>query len=397
MRYVAGLLLEFPIQFAFATIVVTCASYFSLARWGFRRACRKLKDLQVERVRRSTGILNPHLKSSRFDPFAHLPPEMKAAELVQAQGLRFENRSAKRIDQEGRSELSTDARAFIDSLTDWEHHHLTSSESFVEALSHLASQRLQPEGIDLNERISPIGGTILQLIGECENTALQRELRHAYSGLITGASQNLAYASRRIKGVAKKVKEEFNHRLGAAHQELQRFRYGLIQSICRDAEREIAMFQSRYQGWKLNPVIWGSETAYRAEMERLRADLTQARDADDLNRVTLIVLMLVEDEERFVEHLRSVSRDQQEIHREISGKLQEATHKIYQEASSASGWVYEENSRLTSTVTRQIVNQMETWLKNNQHQLVNDEGFRIQELINRILKLDEGATAESAA
>ena len=259
--------------------------FFILARFSFRRAWDEFRRLRQERSARASGLLSPALENARLDPFRHFPEELAP----QGQDLKFTRLN-------GSAPLTPDVDPLLQAIQSWEEHHRSVSRSFIDALGHVAHHRLVPH-VDIREKIEPIGDVLLRLVEECPEPSLQKELRMAYSGLKTGADQNLEYVSRRLDETARVSHSAFHEVLGNAHSELSRLRDGMIQSICREADEEIEKFLESHRGFRLNPFAWGRQTAYYREFEQLRNELEATRRRGDLSEIALIVVMIVEDAE----------------------------------------------------------------------------------------------------
>jgi hypothetical protein len=322
-------------------------AFFALARWGFRRAWDEFRSLRQSRLARASGLLSPALENSRLDPFRHLPREW-APEKLSFSPLQPSAPSA------------SGSNPLFGAIRSWEEHHRHVSRSFFEALGHAAHHRLVPHG-DLRQEIEPIGDALLKLVDECPDPSLQKELRLAYVGLKTGAAQNLEYVSRRLSETARESHSAFSAALGNAHSELDRVRQGLIQSVCREADEEIGKFLESHRGFRFNPIKWGRQVAYYREFEQLRDELERSRQSGDLGEIALIVMMIVEDENRFVKHLHAAERSHDELHQRLSDELRKSADQLCDEAHSLSGWASQENQRLQSTVSHQLIVHLETW------------------------------------
>ena len=88
----------------------------------------------------------------------------------------------------------------------------------------------------------------------------------------------------------------------------------MIDSICRDVRVEIGKFMESHRGFRINPVAWGRQTAYYREFEQLRDELDRAHEASDLSEISLIGVMVIEDETHFVSHLKAALRSRDELH-----------------------------------------------------------------------------------
>lgn len=351
MRYVG---LDFILLFA-AIALSGAGLFFALARIGFTRAWGEFRALRQERLARATGLLSPALESARLDPFRHLSEELVP------QGLRFSPLGAPaRRAIEGPTPVSHGADPLLQVIQAWEDHHHAVSQNFLEALGHVAHHRLVPHS-DIHEKIEPIGDAILRLVEECLEPSLQKELRMAYSGLKTGAEQNLEYVSRRLHETARETHSAFHEALGNAHSELSRVREEMIRSICLEADEEIEKFMESHSGIRLNPLAWGRQTAYYREFEQLRNELGGARRAGNLSQVALIVVMIVEDENRFVAHLHAAARSHDELHERLTHELRKSADQLRSEAHTLTGWASQENQRLQSTVSHQLIQHLERW------------------------------------
>jgi restriction endonuclease len=135
----------------------------------------------------------------------------------------------------------------------------------------------------------------------------------------------------------------------------------MLQSICREADEEIERFLEAHRGFRLNPLAWGRQAAYYREFEQLRDELELARRGGDLSQVALIVVMIVEDEQRFVRHLHEAIRTHDELHQRLSAELRKSSDQLQSEAHTLSGWAAQENQRLQSTVSHQLIQHLEKW------------------------------------
>lgn len=325
--------------------LVSAGGFFALARWGFRRAWDEFRLLRQERLARASGLLSPALESARLDPFRHLPSGWMPEKLSPLQPEPSAYKSSNPL---------------FGAIRSWEEHHRLVSGSFFEALGHAAHHRLVPHG-DLHQRIEPIGDALLQLVEECLDPSLQKELRLTYLGLKTGAAQNLEYVSRRMRETAHESHTAFHAALGHAHSELNQVKAGLIHSICLEADEEIEKFLESHRGFRINPVSWGRQIAYYREFEQLRDELEKSRLSGELDQVALIVVMIVEDENRFVKHLYAAARSHDELHQRLSDELRKSAEQLSTEAHSLSGWASQENQRLQSTVSHQLIGHLERW------------------------------------
>jgi len=327
------------------TVLSGALVFFLLARFSFKRAWGEFRLLRQERLARASGLLSPELESAHLNPFRHLPAGWVPA------GLVF---SPLPCPAEGAPDTSFLFRA----VQSWEDHHHSVSQSFLQALGHAAHHRLVPHG-GLDNAVEPIGDVLLQLVEECPEPSLQKELRLAYSGLKTGAAQNLEYVSRRMRETAHESHSAFHQSLGHAQSELKRVREALIKSICHEADEEIEKFMASHRGFRFNPLAWGRQIAYYREFEQLRDELEASRKAGQLGPIALIVVMIVEDEKRFVRHLRAATQSHDELHQRLSDELRKSAEQLRDEADTLSGWASLENQRLQSTVSHQLIQHME--------------------------------------
>jgi hypothetical protein len=355
-------------------LLASALAFFALARWGFNKAWGELRNLRQERVRRASGLLSPALESARLDPFQHLPRDLLP------EGLQFEPLC------EPCQAVGESQDPLLSAVAEWESHHHGVSHSFVETLGHVARHRLVPHS-DLHQRIEPIGEAIRQLIEECPEPSLRKELHMAYDGLKTGAEQNLEYVARRMREAAHDSHTAFHASLGSIHSEFGQVRESMIDSICAEATKEIDQFLENHRAFRFNPVEWGRQAAYYGEFEQLRCELEMARRAGGLSQIALIVMMIVEDENRFVKHLHAANLRRDELHRKLSTELRKSADQLNSEARVLTGWAALENRRLQSAVSHQLIQHLERWMNGGGSDPKRTDNHRISSWIAELAKL----------
>lgn len=326
--------------------------FFFMARWGFRRAWGEFRLLRQERLARASGLLSPALDSARLDPFRHLPQDL--AKLT-PQSLRFEP-----LGVAAEQVTGIIPEPLLQAIWDWEDHHHSVSQGFLEAIGHVAHHRLVPHK-ELGGQIEPIGDALERLIAECPAPSLQKELRMAQVGLKTGAEQNLEYVSRRLMEAAHASNAAFHVEIGLAQSELGRVRQVMIESICQEVREEIESFMESHRGFCINPVKWGRQTAYFREFEQLHEELERARLSGDLSEISLITIMVAEDERMFIGHIHNAIRSRDELHERLSVALCKSDGQLLSETQTLTGWASQENQRLQSSVSHQLIQFIERW------------------------------------
>jgi hypothetical protein len=342
--------------FACAGTLFSAATCFLLARSGFRRAWAEFRLLRQTRLARASGLLSPELGSARLrieDSTRHLSPELIRL-------LREPSRFGPLGPAPGRPGPEGDP--LLRAIHEWDSHHHDISMSFVDSLKRVARHRLGSEP-EIGRELEPVGETLEHLIAECPNPTLRKELRLAHSGLKTGAEQNLEYVSRRLREAAQASHAAFDQELGCAQGELATLKQGMIDAICGEVRAEISKFMDEHRGFRLNPVQWGRQTAFYREFEQLRDELDRAQGAGDLPEISLIAVMVAEDERVFVSHLRASIRTRDELHCRISASLNRSDDLLRSETKNLKNWVVQENQRLQSAVSHQLLQFIERWRK----------------------------------
>jgi hypothetical protein len=333
-------------------LISATALFFTLARWGFQHAWGEFRLLRQERLARASGLLSPAFESARLDPFRHLPKELA---MLTPQALRFEPLGVV-------TDQSTGAipDPLLRAIQDWEDHHHSVSTGFLEAISHVAHHRLASHP-ELRSQIEPIGDALERLIAECPEPSLQKELRMAHAGLKTGAAQNLEYISRRLFESAHATRTAFHAEIGQTQSELKRVRHVMIEAICLEVREEIEHFMEAHRGFCLNPIAWGRQTAYYREFEQLRDEMERARASGDLSEISLITIMVAEDEKLFVGHIHAAIRSRDALHERLSLALRKSNDQLVSETQALTGWASQENQRLQSSVSHQLIQFIERW------------------------------------